>query len=266
MREAYLTIDDGPSEKFTALVDFLHERKIPVVFFNRGDNMEARPDAVLYGISKGFIMANHTYSHGHAVDLPLEKTCEEIRRTDIILEDLYKKSGVKRPGKYFRFPYMDRGMGSYFVEPEGLSAEHHHAHLELLGAGLGHDPQIPGVGLIDKKRKIQQFLKSLGYRNLPIQGVTLPWYAGTEMATAIDSLCTYSTSDWALLARHKGRHGFKTVKDLIDKIDADKWLNDKASRHIVLAHDQAEIHGVTVDVIEYLSRDFRFLDFPVKTE
>ncbi len=143
MRKAYLTIDDGPSERFTELVDFLHERKIPAVFFNRGDNMDARPDAVLYGIERGFIMANHTWSHGHAADLPFEKTCDEIRRTDDILERLYQKAGVKRPAKYFRFPYMDRGMGAFFVEPDGLAPEHLVAHMELLGAGLGHKPEIP---------------------------------------------------------------------------------------------------------------------------
>jgi peptidoglycan/xylan/chitin deacetylase (PgdA/CDA1 family) len=263
MRKAYLTIDDGPSEKFTALVDFLYERKIPAVFFNRGDNMDARPDAVIYGIERGFIMANHTYSHGHAVDLPYEKTCDEIRKTDDILEKLYAKAGVKRPGKYFRFPYMDRGMGSFFVEPDGLKPEHYAAHLELLGAGLGHKPEIPGIGLIDKKRKIQQFLKTLGYTNLPMPGVTIPWYAETEMAKAIDSLCTFSTSDWALLERHKGKHGFNTVKDLTDQIDKDKSLKDKDSNHIILVHEADEIHDVTRAVVEYMARDFEFLDFPV---
>ncbi len=266
MRKAYLTIDDGPSEKFTELVDFLSERKIPAVFFNRGDNMDARPDAVLYGIERGFVMANHTYSHGHAVDLPLEKTCDEIRRTDDIIEHLYQKAGVKRPGKYFRFPYMDRGMGAFFVEPDGLAPQHLAAHMELLGAGLGHKPEIPGLGLIDKKRKIQSFLKSLGYTNLPVEDVTIPWYAETEMATAIDSLCTYSTSDWALLERHKGRHGFSTLKDLTDKIDSDLGLKNTASRHIILAHDQAEIHEIAKGVISHIARDFEFLDFPRQSE
>lgn len=265
MRKAYLTIDDGPSEKFTALVDFLHERKIPAVFFNRGDNMEARPDAVLHGISKGFIMANHTYSHRRAADLPYEETCAEIRRTDEILEKLYQQARVKRPGKYFRFPYMDRGMGPCFAEPGTLSDEHNTAHMELLGAGLGHKPDVPGLGLIDKKRKIQIFLKSLGYTNLPVSGVTLPWYAETEMASAVDSLCTFSTSDWALLERHKGKHGFNTLKDLINQVDRSPALKDKASSHIVLAHDQAEIHEITRDVIGYMAGRFKFLDFGPQT-
>lgn len=261
MPEAYLTIDDGPSEKFTALVDFLHERKIPAVFFNRGDNMEARPDAVLYGIERGFIMANHTYSHPHACDISFEECCAEISRTDEILERLYAQAGVKRPGKYFRFPYMDRGMGPSFVEPDTLAQHHAAAQEELLGAGLGHVPVVPGMCEIDKKRKLQKFLKNMGYENLPVKGVTVPWYAETEMASAVDSLCTYSTSDWALLARHKGKHGFAGVQDLKDKIDGDPWLKTD-SRHIVLAHDQGEIYEVTTGLVEHMSaQDFSFLSF-----
>lgn len=262
MPEAYLTIDDGPSEKFTALVDFLHERKIPAVFFNRGDNMDARPDAVLYGIERGYIMANHTYSHGRAEKLSFEETCAEIERTDHVIEKLYQRAGVKRPGKYFRFPYMDRGMGPYFVEPENLDQNHEEAQKELLSTGLGHLPAIPGMCAVDKKRKIQKFLKDHGYTNLPVKNVTIPWYAQTEMAKAVDSLCTYSTSDWALLERHKGKHGFSTLQDLKDKVDQDKWLKDASSRHIVLAHDQSEIHDVAVNVIGYMQdRGFKFLDF-----
>jgi peptidoglycan/xylan/chitin deacetylase (PgdA/CDA1 family) len=259
MRKAYLTIDDGPSEYFTALVDFLSERKIPAIFFNRGDCMDARPEAVIYGIQRGYVMANHTYSHQRAADLSLEETCTEIQRTDDILNDLYARAGVERPGKYFRFPYMDRGMGPCLSEPGTLSPDHESAQNALLSIGLGHVPRVPDVALIEKKRQIQIFLKSIGYTNIPAQGVTIPWYAQTEMAMAIDSLCTYSTSDWALLPRHKGRYGLSTSQDLKDKIDNDPWLGDQASSHIILAHDQVDIHDVTKDVIDHMiKRGFQF--------
>ncbi len=260
--QIYLTIDDGPSEEFTALVDFLYQRKIPAVFFNRGDCMEERPEAVLYGIERGFIMANHAYSHRRASSLSFEKNCEEIRRTDAILEGLYAQAGVARPGKYFRFPYMDRGMGPFFVEPDGLPEAYRAAQEELLDAGLGHKPAAPDAEQIAKKRKIQGFLQSMDYTILPVENVTIPWYAQTEMARAVDSLCTYSTSDWALLARHRGKRGFSTVRDLKDRIDRDPWLRDETSRHIVLAHDQAEIHGVTKELIAHFqTKGFRFRNF-----
>jgi peptidoglycan/xylan/chitin deacetylase (PgdA/CDA1 family) len=259
MSKAYLTIDDGPSEHFTALVDFLHERNIPAIFFNRGDCMDARPEAVIYGIQRGYVMANHTYSHSRAAELSLEETCDEIRRTDDILNDLYARAGVKRSGKYFRFPYMDRGMGACLSEPGTLAPEHEAAQQGLLSAGLGHVPHVPDAAQVHKKRDIQQFLKSLGYANIPAPGVTMSWYAQTEMASTIDSLCTYSTSDWALLPRHVGKHGFKNVQDLKDKIDGDRWLNDQTSSHIILAHDQADIHDVTKAVIKHMiTRGFEF--------
>lgn len=262
MTRAYLTIDDGPSEKFEALVDFLAAKKIPAVFFNRGDYMEERPDSVIYGIRKGYIMANHTYSHRRASKIPYEVMCEEIIRTDEILNDLYARSGVVRPGKYFRFPYMDRGMGPFFSEPQDLKEDYKAAHFDLLSGGLGHEPVVPGMCEIDRKRKIQKFLGVQGYRPLPVSDVNLPWYADSEMARGVDSLCTFSTSDWALLARHKGKHGFNTVDDLKKKIDKDPSLKNKNSNHIILAHDQAEIHDVTINLMEhFIKRGFEFLDF-----
>lgn len=256
-KKAYLTIDDGPSGKFEALVDFLHEREIPAVFFNRGDAMEANPDAVRYGIEKGYIMANHAYSHRRASKLPLDKVYEEITRTEHLLDEIYASIGQERPGPYFRFPYMDRGMGPSLAEdvPEDYLA----AHLHLIGAGLGHIPAKPEADLIAKKNDIQAFLKQQGFKPLPVQGVTLPWYADTEMADAIDSLCTFSTSDWALSPRHIGKHGFNNINDLKTQIDNDPWAHDETSAHIILVHDQEDVHDVTKALIDYmLELDFEF--------
>lgn len=262
MPDLYLTIDDGPSEKFTALANFLAERGVPAVFFNRGDMMEKRPEAVIYAIKKGYIMANHAYSHKRASTLSYEGMCAEILRTEEILDDLYTRAGVDRPGKYFRFPYLDRGMGPWLAEPGHLDETARRAQEELLEKGLGHNPEKPGLERIEKKRKLQQFLKETGFDILPVENVTLPWYARTEMAKSIDSLCSYSTSDWALSKRHKGKQSFDTIEDLKRKIDDDPWLHDERSNHIVLAHDQADIHDVTCALVDYfLESGFKFLDF-----
>jgi peptidoglycan/xylan/chitin deacetylase (PgdA/CDA1 family) len=261
-KKAYLTIDDGPSESFTALVDFLHARGVPAVFFNRGDNMEARPDDVIYGIRKGYVMANHTYAHKRASTMPLDEVCDEIARTENVLDRLYMEAGVQRTGRYFRFPYMDRGMAACLSEPQGLSADHKAEQAYLVGAGLGHIPADPSPELIAHKRALQDYLRASGFSQLPVQNVTIPWYAQTEMAQAIDSLCTFSTSDWALNDRHVGKHGFSTVDDLKAQIDSDKWLRDETSHHIILVHDQADIHDVTTKLVDYfLETGFEFLDF-----
>jgi peptidoglycan/xylan/chitin deacetylase (PgdA/CDA1 family) len=264
MHKAYLTIDDGPSERFTDLVNFLNARKIPAVFFNRGDCMDERPGPVMDAIQKGFIIANHSYSHQRASKISLAEMQNEITRTDKIIDDLYQRAGVKRPGKYFRFPYMDRGMGAAFDENPDLPPDYARAHMDLLTGGLGHTPTAPPPELIAKKNAIQNILQGAGYTALPTPGVTIPWYAQTQMARAVDSLCTYSTSDWALLARHKGKHAFSSAQDLKNKIDTDEWIFDESSNHIILAHDQAEIHDVTIAVIEhFLNRGFKFMDFPL---
>jgi peptidoglycan/xylan/chitin deacetylase (PgdA/CDA1 family) len=262
MPKLYLTIDDGPSEKFTALVDYLKEHEIPAVFFNRGDMMDTRPEETIYGIHKGYTMANHTYSHRRASKLPAEKTCEEIAHTEKVLDRLYDTAGVPRTAKYFRFPYMDRGMGPCFAEPDSLDEKYFEAHFNLLGSGLGHVPEVPTSELIEKKRQIQAFLMEEGFERLPVPGVTLPWYTQTEMADAIDSLCTYSSSDWALLDRHRGQHGFHTIDDLKAQIDEDQSLQDKTSHNIVLVHDQAEIHEVTIALLDHFrARGFEFANF-----
>mgnify|MGYP000005811649 CR=1 FL=1 len=265
-KRAYLTIDDGPSERFTDLIDFLHERKIPAVFFNRGDAMEQDPDAVRYGIERGYIMANHAYSHRRASTLSLEQIAADIERTEDILDDIYWSCGVERGPLYFRFPYMDRGMGPCLAEPKQITEEHEAAHLKLIGSGLGHEPHKPNQAAIEKKNAIQSHLNEYGFQPLPVQNVNLPWYANTEMASAIDSLCTFSTSDWALCERHKGKYGFETIDDLKTQIDNDPWLHDETSNHIILAHDQAEIYDVTTALIDYFCESgFEFLDFETKT-
>lgn len=262
MSGLYLTIDDGPSERFIDLVDFLDERNIQAVFFNRGDAMEARPEAVIYGIERGQIMANHAYSHQKASKIPLNEVQAEILRTEEILDKLYAQTNKKRPGKFFRFPYMDRGMGSALVEFQDLPNAYLSPINTLIQTGLGHTPPTSiTVEQIERKNILQKFLRDKGFENLPVENVTVPWYANTEMATSIDSLCTFSTSDWAVSERHKGKHGLENLDDLKRQIDQDVWLQDKSSNHIILAHDQAEIHNTVCNLIDYfLERGFKFLD------
>ncbi len=268
----YLTIDDGPSQHFKRLIDFLAERSLPAIFFNRGDRMEERPKDVLYGIKKGYLMGNHAYSHQKASSLTFEDICSEILRTDKILDNLYEQSNIKRPGKYFRFPYMDRGMGAALIEPEELemlSKESRNAYDQLLITGLGHKTGLrykesPDIALcqIHKKRQLQDFLKEQGYTALPAQGITLPFYDKSEMTRSIDSLCSFSTCDWTLSQRHKGKCGFHSIDDLKSLIDNNLSLRDKNSNHIILAHDQDELYDIVTELIDYLLiQGFEFLDF-----
>lgn len=263
----YLTIDDGPSERFGDFCDFLSARGIQAVFFNRGDAMAQRPDAVIRAIKQGFIIASHAYSHKRFSTLSLEEAREEIKRTEAVLDDLHERAGVRRAKRYFRFPYMDRGMGAALLEPETLPAAATPAYKKLVTKGLGHTLNSPDNGQRAYKDVLQNILREFGIVPLPCPGVTLPLYAQTEMATAFDSLCTFSTSDWALSARHKGKHGFSSLNDLKAQIDGDPDLQSAASNHIILAHDQAEIFDVITALIDhFLYSGFEFLDFSDQTE
>ena len=260
MSKLYLTLDDGPSPKFKALIDFLDERSIPAIFFNRGDAMEERPEAVIYGIKKGYVMANHAYSHQKFSSLSLEEAYHEISRTEVLLDDLYDQAGVPREGKYFRFPYMDRGMGSSLIETDNFSDMCLRGHEHLITSGLGHELVYPDDKLIQKKQALQKYLSEQGFTNIPAENVTIPWYVEAGFENEIDSLCTFSTSDWVLTERNIGRYGLNNLKDLTDLIDNDEDLKRKDSNHIILAHDQEEMHDTIIKLIDhFLEKDFQFL-------
>lgn len=108
-KTVYVTIDDTPSPDLQPKLDPLREREIPAVLFSVGTNLDARPELALYAMQHGFIIGNHSYSHPSFSDLTVEQCCEEIRRTDAIIEALYTQAAVECPAKFFCFPYGDKG-------------------------------------------------------------------------------------------------------------------------------------------------------------
>jgi len=109
LKKVYLTIDDSPGTQFTAKVDLLAKHEIPAVFFCIGQLIEKYPDAVIDSIHKGFIIANHSYTHPAFSKITIQQAEEEIHKTDEIIENIYQTAGVPRPAKWFRFPYGDKG-------------------------------------------------------------------------------------------------------------------------------------------------------------
>ncbi len=109
MKTAYLTIDDAPSVDLRQKVDFLAEKQIPAVWFGVGEAIARRPDAAVYALQRGGILGNHTYTHPHCSALEPDAVYDEIRRTETLIDDVYRRAGVVRPAKYFRFPYGDQG-------------------------------------------------------------------------------------------------------------------------------------------------------------
>ena len=112
MKKAYLTIDDAPSKDFKKKVDFLISKKIPAIIFCEGQYINGREKELIYAIEEGFILGNHSYSHPHFSELSLKECTKEIKLTDGLIKNVYKKSKIKRPIKIFRFPYGDKGTGN----------------------------------------------------------------------------------------------------------------------------------------------------------
>lgn len=248
MREAYLTIDDSPSPRTDDLIDALLKRGVPAILYCRGDLIEANPDPIIRAIQKGFVIGNHGYQHKRASQLGYEGTCKNIDRADALIADCYKKAGQTHE-RYYRFAYIDRGMGAWFIEPDSVKPEDRATIENIIKTGLGNDPkQLPSTQDIDVKRKLQAYLRARGYRPTPFKDIAHPFYAHSEMATAIDAMFTFSNADWSATARH----GARSIDDLKKQMDADPHLRRDDTAHIVLAHDQEEIHDVTIALVDHM--------------
>lgn len=258
MLEAYLTIDDSPSSRTDDLTGALKDRGVPALLFCRGDRLESDPAPIVRAIQKGFVVGNHAYAHTRFSTLPFGQCVHEIEKTEILIEAAYREAGIKRPGKYFRFPHMDRGAGGWIVDYDAAPA-HRDALLKLFGEGLNIDLQKPSSEMMKKKEMLQAYLKKEGF-TAPFFA-SFPFYAESEMADAVDAMFTYSTSDWMITRRHAGKWPYKSLADLKKKIDNDPWLWHEKSAHIILSHDQDETADTTVALVDYMrDKGFKFLE------
>ena len=124
MNSALLTIDDFSSKNTPAMVNYLKEKNIKVIFFATGEKVEQFYDEAVYALKNGMIVGNHSYSHPGFSSLTLEECIAEIEKCERVLDKLYKDSGVKRVYKPFRFPYGDKG-GENKAALQNYLAAHH---------------------------------------------------------------------------------------------------------------------------------------------
>lgn len=246
MKIAYLTIDDAPSKNMREKVDYLLSRNIPAVWFCVGNHIENIPEPVIYAIKKGFIIGNHAYSHTTFSDLTLTQCFEEIQKTDGIINDIYKRAGAKRPAKFFRFPYGDKG---------GLK------YSEIL------EP-YEGEGRIRKER-IQKFLKSFGYTQPKFRKITYKYYKEAGLLDDVDWHWTYDVMEWFVFTK---RYLFwidrsKKVFEKMEENDPEKGrgLNYPDSEEIILLHDHEETTKMFRLIIDrLLSKGITFRLPPIK--
>jgi len=230
---AYLTIDDAPSEDIKEKVDFLVSRGIPAILFCRGDLLERNPEHAVYAIKRGFIIGNHAYRHVYFSDLPLKQCFEQIRKADRIIDEIYKKASVKRPAKFFRFPFGDKG-------------------------GLNYDEVLKpceGEGKI-RKEKIQAFLKSLGYTQPKFENITYQYYRKAGLLDDVDWHWTYDIVEWSTFTEEH-LYGIDSLEKVFERMDEDvpedgRGLNYPNSEEIILTHDHTETTHIFKPIIERL--------------
>ena len=233
VKKAYLTIDDAPSTYMRQKIDFLLQKGIPAIFFCEGLKIEQHPEAVIYAIQKGFIIANHSYAHPHFSELSLEEAFTEIQRTDILIDRIYQQAGVKRPAKYFRFPFGDKG-------------------------GLVGDYPIAKYGNKGAKRKeaIQQYLRELGYTQPAFDNITTTYYREAGLLNDVDWYWTFDTFDWSVNAKEP-IYGITTLEAVYARMDEDvpegaRGLNRPQSEEIVLIHDHKDSTDIFYPIVERL--------------
>jgi peptidoglycan/xylan/chitin deacetylase (PgdA/CDA1 family) len=129
---AALTYDDGPSQQYTPeLLDILDRYKVKATFFMIGKQIDALPDLAKDVARRGHVIANHTYSHPHNIELETEP--QIISELEMCESTIERVTGQK--AHLFRPP---RGLvnGTVFMiaEEEGypiilwtVSADHHDA-------------------------------------------------------------------------------------------------------------------------------------------
>jgi peptidoglycan/xylan/chitin deacetylase (PgdA/CDA1 family) len=109
MLDAYLTIDDGPSDKTKEKIDFLRSKNIDAVLFCTGENISKYTEQAEYAIKNNYTIGNHSFSHPSFDKISTEACLEEINKTEKIIDIAYKNANITRTNRHFRYPYGVKG-------------------------------------------------------------------------------------------------------------------------------------------------------------
>ncbi|MFH1307377.1 MAG: polysaccharide deacetylase family protein [archaeon] len=239
---AYLTIDDAPSDDFKEKVDFLASKKIPAVFFCEGEFLEESEEDITYAIKKGFIIGNHGYKgHPYFSNLTLEQAKEQIKKADELIDKMYEKAGIRRPAKFFRFPYGDKGGNENkqdYKNEKPFSEEGR-----------------------KKKEEIQEFLRQLGYTHPKFKGITYKYFK--PYLDDADWYWTYDCFEYSIFSKNP-YFGIDSIDKVYARMDEDvpegcRGLNYPDSEEIILLHDHDDTTKYFKLIIEkLLSKGIKF--------
>lgn len=229
----YLTIDDAPSSDCINKLDYLDQHGIRAVWFAEGRRIEEYPAYALEILKRGHILANHAWTHPFFSAISLEQACDEIARTDALLNQLYAQANIERQHRFFRFPYGDKG-GGLFSDLEGTRSAEGQAHYSA----------------------IQSYLRDLGYTQPTFADITYKHYHEAGLLNDVDWYWTYDTHDWCPYSDHPA-HGIDSVEKVLARLDEDvpdggHGINDPDSADIVLIHDLVNADSLFVQLLDKL--------------
>ena len=202
MNSALLTIDDIASKNTPAIVDYLNEKRIKAILFATGQNVERYYEEALYAVKNGMIVGNHSYSHPAFSSLSMKECMEEIEKCEIVLERLYKDSGVERVFRPFRFPYGNKGG--------------------------------------DNKNALQKYLKEKGFQKVDDTHITYPWWRENSLDTDIDTFWTFDFEEYKIRqgSEFTKESLWKKMHDTNPESGAVLFAEN--NRHILLLHANDE--------------------------
>ncbi|AZQ51241.1 polysaccharide deacetylase family protein [Burkholderia cenocepacia] len=106
MTSIHLSFDDGPGPSTPALLDVLRDASCVATFFVLGKHLAGALDVATRIAREGHQLGNHTYSHAKPGALADDVLIDEIKTTDALIRDVYRRAGVPVPHTIpLRLPY-----------------------------------------------------------------------------------------------------------------------------------------------------------------
>ncbi len=209
MIKAVLTIDDIATNNTPALVDYLVEKGIKVLMFAWGENIERHPENAIYALKHGMVVGNHSYTHPNFADISFEEGIKEIERTEALVDDIYKKAGIERKYRPFRFPYGSKGG--------------------------------------ENKEKYEKYLRDKGFSKLDDRDISYPWWKESGLDNDIDTLWTFDFAEYQIRpdSGFTMEDVFKRVHNS-NPANGGALLED-GTNHIILMHDHEETLAMVPD-------------------
>ena len=131
-----LTIDDGPSQFTSEIMDVLSENEATATFFIIGSQIDGRQQTLESLVQRGHELANHAMHDEPSRSLSDEVLREEILYVERKLYDAHAAVNSKPSAKYFR-------PGSGFFSDRMLEVLQKLDYRLVLGSIYPHDPFIP---------------------------------------------------------------------------------------------------------------------------